>query len=106
MVAHQHVGVDGDAFLPRGDDQQLHQVRPVFIVHEDRAAIHAPLGDMDRNIRQHQTGASRHGAIVGGLSNPFRRQVLRGIVGKFLRLIASVPFFPSLFPFFQSPFSQ
>lgn len=62
MIAHQHIGMDGNGMFARGVVQQIEKVLSILIVDEDRSPIHTSLGDMKRDTWNFEARAARHAA--------------------------------------------
>ena len=63
MVVHQDVSMDQDGMVTASIAQETAIVMPILIVDENRAAVHAALGDVHRNPRDFDTCLTGHRLI-------------------------------------------
>ena len=65
MVAHEHLGVDGNGLFTGGIAQQIEVVMAVIVVYEDGPSIDAARRDVQRDTWKFKTWSTRHVAHVG-----------------------------------------
>lgn len=61
VVVHQDVRVDEDRTVAASVAQQAAKVTPILVIDEDRAAVHATLGDVHWSAGDFDTGLAGHG---------------------------------------------
>lgn len=74
MVAHEDVRVHADVMLRHRFAQQLIEVVSIDVVYEDRAAIDATLGDMNRISRKVEARTAGHAASMASGDQPRSRR--------------------------------
>src|SRR5215470_14328327 len=99
MIAHQDVRMDDKRAVANEKSEQPQVVMPVLIIDEHGAAIHAAVGDVQRNSRQFETWSARHGhpakvpASIKTCTRSRYRIPTPALVGQMLRLNCLRPLF-------------
>ena len=64
MVAHEDVGVHGDAVFVHGSAQKVMEVAPIDVINEDRTAVYPALGNMKRDAGKLEARMTGHAASL------------------------------------------